>query len=838
MDFPPFEDSTEQYYDDGYFNSVEAPSVIFLNQNSTMKDLENIAVTVKRSADVNVDEIKYTDAEGVEQVIPAHTAKNTENSFVTLEQYILEQQSRGEDGDPDLDSYYIPDPIMNAITLKTLEDEDVFVETTNTDMSATLKPFKLREGVDPNTPIVGETENGEESFPEGTYDLCIVLNSTGTRTETAQPYEKAYPPVGYTDYPAEVFEVHIILYIENDFGIAGDIRDIIARDPQATNYDFTGAPSEDVSLFDDYMKTVAQLAMYVYAPKTGLFGEDQKAEYVKNLEDYQERLQGYSKGAPTSTLESYLTKILGDNDKDDEDETDDLKYYDPGYVYFGSADYLAPGFSKLSSAIGRAQDLIKRAASNENPPTALEIGYAEFLLKETADFKLQPSDEIGTFQLVPTVASQGALFYQFDQIDPTKATYTFPNSNVTMAELLASYNELGPDAAEYLGFDGDSVRNLMNAYNNVVNIKNEVLVLRLSETSTLSPPPATGGYRRWKFGISASNPLEYPGDESPIEKRSSAPFSARITQSRLTRARDELVYAIKHVIPAKGADELKWSAAENAAEVADVVIDVPTDAPSYVAAYQTAYNAAKEALEAVLAKKDFEDASVTQEEIDNATKAFNEAAKHIVAILPNEAKKVFNSANSTEPFAINFDAYQEAVVSSIANGGFYLDESPLYDAASDTYYDGYVTSLDILKPSVGTGDNALYTVVNGTAEVTPNSFGKENTGATVVVKDLLGNVAYTLKVIYFGDVNGNGTILDSSDQAFVKQVVNGQTGSDSAYGENAVSYKYFSMDVVQNNTIDIADLTQFKTAGTRYVTQKYQAGGDSLVVKGKAVAPK
>lgn len=117
------------------------------------------------------------------------------------------------------------------------------------------------------------------------------------------------------------------------------------------------------------------------------------------------------------------------------------------------------------------------------------------------------------------------------------------------------------------------------------------------------------------------------------------------------------------------------------------------------------------------------------------------------------------------------------------------------DDLCTTDYDGCVFGIDTLE---GEAIEDYVTTELGSIEVVENAEGNYSTGATILLKNASGATVATYVFIYFGDVNGDGTV-DITDSAIVEahdQWVETMT-EDTA--------EFYASDVNYDATIDITD---------------------------------
>jgi hypothetical protein len=857
----------------GFANRVVVPEALYFTQNSTLQDLaDGISIQIARDADFDREAIP---ASGSNPAIPAHTAVHTEAAKVIWDPY--EQENPGEQ-----DTFPYDNPTLAEFLTQNFE---AVATTDSSGSGATIRPFKLKEGVDPNEKVIGykvdEEGNatgessgfgpGAQGTGEQDHDLIFYLLGQGTVKNGTSGTPGGYDQQSYQ----ESFMMNgIKIVFENTYGLPELFNAVRANDPQKRDYGSAGA-----SLFDGYMDLTAKAAYYAMKPKDSNYANPSKATIAKDLVGTKQTLDeiaaSLSGGTGTNdrvgVLKNLLSLVLGDNDRVDDDPSDDLRYYEEGYRFFDAMDFVPMGYKKAVSAIAMAQDLIRRESTGENPPSALEIAYAESSLKETCAMFIDEvtennlDDRVAEWWLVYKVAYHAPMARQLQDAEK----WTFGTKKVTLAALRTAYETQQSLDPYYDGnytvseetFDGGTVRTLMNAWFFADGIRTE-----FSEESDFDL--ADAGYLG-ALGEGEDASVEVSADAwttyGALKVYGGYTFTP---QSKLTRARDELVLALKSVRLASEDTEpdpdpdkpsYNWDAitdALNAAASQSAAIVQYKDffVQTYAQAYTTAYVAATD----LLGQRDTLEASgqtydaQTQASINAAGNKLLEVLDYMVAIVPQAGAYVYTGSGIPSMITVDMAKYNaEALAYSTQTDGGFLETALLAGEESvtpvlsdgtgnDAPYDGFIYGLDVSKPSfaAAAGKNAPYQVINGTAEIVPNASGKSNTtGATVNVKNNKGEVIYVLKAVYFGDVNGNGTVLESSEQTDAKMVAAGQK-----WDENVeFSPKVMALDVKADGVIENGDVAVFKSGGLKYVSQSYAsvlgADDNTLVTPGKPAAP-
>ncbi len=849
---------TETKAEQGYSNAITYPAYRFFNQNTTMGQLvDALSVTVARPADMG-----KMDANGNQTAPPV----NTLDSSVGIDPYYY---YNGALPDGDYQTAYADDllgsggfisqELKQYITIIDPTSEEARVATKNDGASATLKPFELLDPALKDTPVI-------DLLQDGYYYIHIYLAGDGTKAGKTGNFG---PTMAGDD--AEGFNCIINFVVENDYGLTSLVNKAIASDEQSEQY-------TNATVFNTYMDNLSKAAWLVFKPKSQSLATDAAQSFQTQLSNNIEELKAcVSTTGATDQLKTLLQKVYGlkDNAKIVDGELVYLDYWDPSYTYFAKSDFIPTGFEKALSAISMAEELIARNEEGEDPPSQMEIKYCEALLKETCDSRVElpytsMNDQYNNWQLLPTAAYQHAMEYQMNWL---LSNQLLGNSGVTFAQLKAAFDAAGgytatgdytttvsDGAGGYIALEGDPVRALMRAYDNIQKIYSDYIPLGAGEDWT----------KEYQMGQSDPKSPEFASDRGPLEVTAfDMPELKRIPQSRLTRARDELVYAYKRIIGAVADEEptgLIWTALDTiydkitkekiASEGDKTLQQLFTQyTGAFVPAYETNYtNLFGQATTLLTTVKgnETQEAEYVQADIDGLAAKLTKASKLMVAVVPNPGAYVYNASGVASGIKADLAAYNAVAATAIAAGksvkeflntGEYVLQDTL-GAAGNKFYDGYIYGLDISKPTLlgVSGKPVPYKVINGTAAApVANTAGKYLTGATLVVNDADGTEIFRLKSVYFGDTNGNGTILEPSEINDLGMVLSGQkwnvgTGTQTAGEYSPVT---LAMDVYTRSTLTADDQTAFKTLGTRFVDQASYvlAPNVSIVKVGKPTPP-
>lgn len=128
-------------------------------------------------------------------------------------------------------------------------------------------------------------------------------------------------------------------------------------------------------------------------------------------------------------------------------------------------------------------------------------------------------------------------------------------------------------------------------------------------------------------------------------------------------------------------------------------------------------------------------------------------------------------------------------------------------------YAGCVFGIDTLN---GENIEDFVTTKAGSIEVVANADGNMSTGATILLKDAAGEVVATYVFIYFGDVNGDGSV-DGSDAGDV------EAHDDRLVTIDEDTAAYYSADVNGDGSIDGSDAGDIEAHDAWLVTLPSQA---------------
>jgi hypothetical protein len=885
--------------DDGFSNAITYPEFFFANQNTTLGDLVNtLNLTVTRSADLG-----EMNEHGDITKQPTNT-EDSFVTFDPFYNYFGDYQGEFKlDAANVIGSKY--GSLLDYVTIKDPAAEGSKIVTTNaTNTSVTFKPFEVIdpdevvevEIEDLKTGLFTTEELARKDIPimalpgfaDGGYvNLRIFLASDGTRPDTTGRVDEQL-----AEDDAESFLVLFTFAVENDYGLPSLVNGAIARDEQASRY-------TNADFFNTYMNNLSKAAYLAFKVKNTSLLMNGLGNFYRTFSSDMEELQGYaSTNSATANLEALLQKVYGLKDNATVDpvtgEKTYLNYWDPAYTYFDSSDFIPTGFKKALSAISMAESLIARAKDPEgaNPPSSMEIDYCTDLLKNVCDSRIELFDgytisdqQYNDWQLLPTVAYEHAMEYQLAWLESNQV---LGSSGVTFAQVKAAFDGNGgydatgdytttvlDGAGGFIILDGASVRALLRAYDNTVAIVASFAAGPYADYIDSYPQ-----YSKYaQLGRNGTPPFaEFQSDTQPYEIELASVVAAtqptdiplrRIPQSQLTRARDELVYAYKRVVAASEKEEppvtpdgLNWAALDTIYNklTNDVASEGKTlqalfteyaDAfvPAYKVTYDTLFATATNLLTTVKGDEDAE-AAYTQTEINTLAANLTKASKLLVAVVPNVGAYVYSKTGLPAGIKADLTAYNGWAATAQAQGKsvkeyFLPGEAVLRDSlAGGEAYDGYIYGLDITKPTLlgVSGKPVPYKVINGTADApVANAAGKYLTGAKLIVKDSDGAVLFTLKTVYFGDPNGNGTVLEDSELNDLGMVIAGVKWTDSINDvpvAGAYAPATLAMDVVASGTLDAADFTNFRLTGTRYVDQVANPLTDyARVIKGKPTAP-
>ncbi|MDR1464562.1 MAG: hypothetical protein LBJ11_04600 [Oscillospiraceae bacterium] len=792
----------------GYAYYLEAPAspntngdasvlgAFYINQNVTMADLPNrLTFTLVRPADVDTTD-------------PPYTAVHTATASAYLEPGFDPQLGP-------LDAYY------------ELDYENCEVSTDQYGGRITLKPLKLREDIDclPTDKVI-------DVIGEGSFDARFLFLAEGTKPSTVSTTENLR--IGTGANPATG-----LIQVYDDWGLPGLVGETVSRDPQKVDYNLTNKvfdeddertwipplmTEEDAisitefngqnrsAFFDEYIQAFAMAAWLVYKPLDKSFTSfTQYGQAKENLRAYSERLDFFAETA-INDLKGMVERIKGDTS---------VPYDDPNYTYFGAADFTYQSYQRAMSALGYAEGLIAQSEDpSKLPPSFAEVKYALHRLKIDCDYRdLQPQlgDYVAMLNMLPTAAFQGGMFDAITLAD----TFAYGGENKTPAQLTAAV-EANPNEASYFGLDGDSVRALAQAYRNATSLKTFLEQNYWEDIDVYA-----------NLGILpdvSMNPthMEYGADEMfDLEHEQ----ILRVPQSRLDRAHDELIKALKHVV-AYTQTALDWSsletelAASSAADYSDLLVFNPIFASVFadeLAAASAMYSAkSADSNNAILAQ----------------TASLHLARKRLVTVVPQAGGFVFDEFGNPSQIKVDlseFDSMAEYLFepefAEYQTTKQLLDgvELYLYVDGSDTknpIFEGYLYGLDITMPNLeefeGDGFALPYKVLGGTAEIVANKSGNtEGTGTTVIVYDVDGEIAFKLKVVYFGDPDGNGQALGTNDYTLVSLRASGKAGST----EPTNSPMNLAMDIATCGSINAMDATFFKSFTGKRCIQSYPFSG-------------
>ncbi|MDR2524746.1 MAG: hypothetical protein LBC83_00910 [Oscillospiraceae bacterium] len=738
---------------------------------------------------------------------------------------------------------------------------------------------------------------GPDGVEGGTDDVYSIPMDTAGRLQ--EMYDDPYN-VFMEDYDlydmeavpkAEGFLVAFTVVITNDYGLPKLVDDAIRLDAQSTRY-------SDPAAFQTYLNDISNAAWVALRPQdSGVKATGTGAFAAKFAEDML-ALQGSTNNASSvGELEDLLQKIYGYRDNayidPNTEEKVYLDYWDEDYVYLAAGDFIPAGYAKAIEAIRMAESVVDRGNDPEfkNPPTNLEVKYAMYLLQTTCDsileplaYTVAPTDQvIESWQLLPTAAYDEAMQYQLAWLESAPL---LGNSGVSFTQFKAAFNAAGGydnaghyptsvlnAANEAIVLDGNSVRALMRAYDNILAINASYnaagKALMLGQMNPFSP--------------------EFMADNSPIEQAKWNQLGQngvkRIRQSQITRARDELVYAYKRVVVAAEETEppvdpsgLNWKPLD------DFMVKYTTQSPLganelvgagedpmtfeeyfdfyymenvFVPAYEAYFgNCLSEATDLLTYKGEEDEAELTtNEEIAETAVKLEDALQRLIAIIPNPAGFVYDKDGSKTKIDVDTMAYNAAAAAAyldeelpnVADSWGEAQDGAIYDYATGSWYDGYITTLDITRPSLSNQINgkAPYIVLNGTGTVQTNAAGKYLTGASLKVVTADDTHFMTLKAVYYGDPNGNGVILEAAEKTDIAMLRAGQkylTSGDGAVNTTpgAHSPATKAMDVASAfGEINADDQLKFATAGTRFVDQVFviPQSNWSRVTKGKPTTP-
>lgn len=908
--------------DQGYANTISYSEYHFFNQHDTVaKFLEKMSVNISRFNDVGT----FDPATGNPLLPPEHV----EESFVMLDPlYYYYGNGDAQSGWASPSAGTLQDPALLVFTIK---DPVASMVKTENNKGGTLNPFTLwdfvaGDEIEVDGKMVPILEAPITSILDiygmdatGALNFTLLSDRTSNKKAGIEPlagadqWESWSLDDRYTaNANAQCFSVILYYHIENDYDLAGLVNEIIGNDEQRGRYVDDSEVPNTTANFNKFMEHISRAAWIVFKPKDQSLISTEAGSLNREINEDLDKLV-IKEGSTTQNLENMLQIIYGlkDNAYIEAGEKVYLDYWDPRYTYFAESDFIPAGYQKARAAISEAEKLIARVGT-ENPPTAMEINYCESLLKKTCDARLirssyypYPNNNNNDFpwKLLPTASFEHSMEYHRAWLeDPLNY---LPGTGVTFAELktafydtataasVAPYDYTGDYTAGGADLDGDSVRKLMRAYDNVLEVEKSWLVNPTNMTTQ-----APGYCKNYHLGTGtpagASTPFsaEFQSDRAQFE-RIYYPGSMglidgfkRIPQSQLTRARDELVYAYKHIVASKGDAGIEWKNLDaiNKKLTQDKVVtegnktlnELFTDyagyfVPSYKATYDELYSEMADLLANVKGKdeENYMLANPTyQAIIDDLAANLTKASMLMVAVVPNEDSYVFNKNGLRSGVYVDL-SYYERIAYAAQNRDSTLpnpermsvkdfldldDGYVLLDNLTDDTYEGYIYGLDLTKPTliaVPAAKNgpwaAPYRVINGFADAPElnSSTNKYLTGATVQIRDSKNQPIFKLKSVYFGDSNGNGTLMETSEISDLGMVINQirwqVPGSDRIYaGEYAPAT--MAMDVyTSNGTLNQNDFDAFKTAGTRYVDQAgYRpdaASGENLVIKGKPVSP-
>ncbi|MCL2105579.1 MAG: hypothetical protein FWH26_00705 [Oscillospiraceae bacterium] len=812
----------------GYAAKAVYLQTFFFDRNSTLKDLLNIGINITRPNDLGV-----FDAEG-EQIVPP---LNDAPSWAIIDDYYSGYAPGG-----DYKGAFAADTVnagasdlLNYLSIKDPYAPDALVELENGD-TKTLYPFALiHPTADPDTKLW-------DLFGNRIFDVGVYLRAGGTAEGT-----KSEPFVD--DFSGEMLYCSFSIAIESDRGMREMVGQAISRDVQRSNYNDSGGA------FDNYINALSNAAWITMKPKglvDPLSTSSLNTTYT-NFTNANDTLLSQVKGGTTDALQALVNQIV-------ESDNEDVPYYDSNYFYMEADDFV--NWKKSKDALDMALSLIERddptseAYEKLGPPGFLEVGYCVSLLNKTWTFKLNrpntyiPSDYYNLMPL-PTVGFMNPMSYRYDQLtDSVKLGHT----ELTFGEIKTLFytaNGAGDPyeyEGDYLGLSNESIHDLMHAYENVEAV-----------LASIYHPVYGDEYIDYILGQGAPGRNEFLADLATVECNENVMAAmgepegwSRVPQSRLNMAQNMLVYALKHVVGEKEEGELDWTkikAAQQAFLDSGLAEVTEPEMAYFIAEYgQACIDAATTVVELLEQESDPPE-GLTTTELDAAAKALQDAMDLTVAIIPTEDAYIYDGAGAQSKLTINLDEYRlmatqtwpKSVRKALADG----DEGvqPIYtDNYYNDFYDGYIYGLDIGVPSMNAlgGKSLPYKVINGSVDyvASPAPFNKCSTGAKLLVKDRKGEVLFTLKLVYFGDHDGNGTILTTTEQADVLAVAAGKKW-DPEPGLSTV--QTIAMNVHTNNVIDTTDALTlgYKMPGTRYVKQSYSnvGGPYNLVTPGGPILP-